>query len=56
MASQQDSDKYVGLTLALSSAFLTGASFIITKKGLQDTKREGGLFELTRNSITVECT
>lgn len=27
-------EKYIGLALALSSSFLIGASYIITKKGL----------------------
>eukprot|EP00158_Paraphelidium_tribonemae_P003502 Partr_v1_DN26177_c0_g1_i1_m10574 putative NIPA-like domain containing len=33
--------KYIGLILALSSAFLTGASYIVTKKGLMKSKNSG---------------
>lgn len=34
-------DKYIGLTLALISALLTGTSFIVTKKGLMASKGSG---------------
>ncbi|CAH6723912.1 hypothetical protein CLIB1444_23S00254 [[Candida] jaroonii] len=35
-------DKYIGLALAVSSSLAIGTSFIITKKGLMDTSRNGG--------------
>ncbi len=38
-------DKYVGLCLALGSAFLTGSSYIVTKKGLMASKHGGGIFD-----------
>ena len=39
------SDKYIGLSLALSSSFLIGTSFILTKKGLMESARSGpGIF------------
>ncbi|KAF0467317.1 DUF803-domain-containing protein [Gigaspora margarita] len=37
-----DRDKYIGLTLAVSSSLLIGTSFIITKKGLIDATRRHG--------------
>ena len=36
-----ENDKYVGLWLALASSLLIGTSFIITKKGLIDSQRNG---------------
>ena len=36
-------DKYVGLILAIASSFLTGASFILTKKGLMASGNHGWL-------------
>jgi hypothetical protein len=37
MESSQESSKYIGLSLALLSGVLIGISFIITKKGLQES-------------------
>jgi hypothetical protein len=34
-------DKWTGLILALSSSFLIGASYIVTKKGLLRSKNSG---------------
>eukprot|EP00842_Homolaphlyctis_polyrhiza_P001073 jgi/Hompol1/1967/HPOL_002810-RA len=36
-----EAEKYVGLGLALTSSILIGTSFIITKKGLIDSARQG---------------
>ena len=41
-----ETDKYIGLGLSLASGVLIGVSFIITKKGLIDTAKRGGLDEL----------
>ncbi|KAI8928072.1 magnesium transporter [Entophlyctis helioformis] len=37
-----EAEKYVGLALALTSSILIGTSFIITKKGLLDSAKNGG--------------
>lgn len=35
-------EKYIGLSLALSSSFLIGTSFILTKRGLMEVARNNG--------------
>ncbi|KAJ3320856.1 hypothetical protein HDV06_004752 [Boothiomyces sp. JEL0866] len=39
---QAEADKYTGLALALASGVLIGISFIITKKGLIESSKNGG--------------
>jgi hypothetical protein len=36
-------EKWIGLSLALSSSFLIGTSFILTKKGLIETSKSNEL-------------
>ena len=39
----EETEKYVGLILAISSSLLIGTSFILTKKGLMDASRGNGM-------------
>lgn len=41
---QAEADKYTGLGLALASGVLIGISFIITKKGLIESGKNGGIW------------
>jgi hypothetical protein len=38
-----ETEKIIGLSLALASGVLIGISFIITKRGLMDANRQSGL-------------
>jgi hypothetical protein len=41
--SQLETEKYIGMTLALASGVLIGISFIITKRGLLEANKKGGI-------------
>jgi hypothetical protein len=43
VANRLETEKIIGLSLALASGVLIGVSFIITKKGLIDANRQAGM-------------
>ncbi|KAI8907245.1 magnesium transporter [Gorgonomyces haynaldii] len=54
--SRLEAEKYIGMGLALTSGILIGTSFIITKMGLNDSNKTGGLssgegFEYLKNPM-----
>jgi hypothetical protein len=49
--SRLETEKYIGLSLALASGVLIGTSFIITKQGLTQSQSGGEGYDYLRNPL-----